>query len=86
MNSVRHAVSLIIGTLAVAAVHAPLAYSQEKKESADDELEEVVVTATRQSDSVNRVALSVSAQTQEALDQKGIRDIADLVATVPACA
>jgi outer membrane receptor protein involved in Fe transport len=83
MNSVRHAVSLIIGTLAVAAAHVPLAHAQEGKETADDELEEVVVTATRQSDSVNRVALSVSAQTQVALDQKGIRDISDLVATVP---
>lgn len=83
MNSVRHAVSLIIGTLAIAAAHVPFAHAQASNETADDELEEVVVTATRLSDSVNRVALSVSAQTQEALDQKGIRDISDLVATVP---
>jgi outer membrane receptor protein involved in Fe transport len=46
-------------------------------------LEEVVVTATRQSDSVNRVAVAVTARTQEALDQRGVQDIADLQAIVP---
>src|SRR3954464_8444324 len=46
-------------------------------------LEEVTVTATRVSDSVNRVPLAVTAQTQRALDQQGIRTIGDLEATVP---
>ena len=46
-------------------------------------LEEITVTATRVSDSVNRVPLAVTAQTQRALDQQGIRTIADLEATVP---
>src|SRR5687768_6410523 len=46
-------------------------------------LEEVTVTATRVTDSVNRVPLAVTAQTQRALDQQGIRTIADLEATVP---
>jgi iron complex outermembrane receptor protein len=46
-------------------------------------LEQVVVTATRQSEAVNRVPLSVSAQTQRSLDQQGIRTINDLQATVP---
>lgn len=49
----------------------------------DATLEEVVVTATRHSDSVNRVALAITAQTQEILDQRGIQDISDLEATVP---
>jgi outer membrane receptor protein involved in Fe transport len=48
-----------------------------------DGLEEIVVTATRQSDVLNRVPLSVSAQTQKALDQQGIQTISDLQATVP---
>jgi len=51
--------------------------------SDDDQLEEVVVTATRQSDSVNRVAIAVTAKTQEALDQQGIQTIADLQTLVP---
>src|SRR5690606_32668304 len=37
----------------------------------------------RQSDSVNRVAVAVTARTQEALDQRGVQDIADLQALVP---
>jgi outer membrane receptor protein involved in Fe transport len=49
-------------------------------------LEEVVVTATRQTNTVNRVPLSVTAETQKALDQQGIRTISDLQATVPALA
>src|SRR5687767_832477 len=42
------------------------------QERSDATLEEVTVTATRVSDSVNRVPLAVTAQTQKALDQQGI--------------
>jgi iron complex outermembrane receptor protein len=42
-----------------------------------------VVTATRQSDTVNRVPLAVTAQTQLDLDQQGIQTIADLQTLVP---
>ncbi len=78
MNSIRRTVSVILGTAAIGAVYAPLVYAQNT-----DLLEEVVVTATRQTDTVNRAPLAVSAQTQASMDQKGIRDISDLVATVP---
>ena len=47
-------------------------------------LEEVVVTATRQSDTVNRVPLSITAQTQRTLDQTGVKSLADLVGAAPA--
>jgi outer membrane receptor protein involved in Fe transport len=46
-------------------------------------LEEVVVTATRQADTVNRVPLAVTAQTQRSLDQQGVRTVRDLEALVP---
>ncbi|MEI9892312.1 MAG: hypothetical protein WDN45_19250 [Caulobacteraceae bacterium] len=46
-------------------------------------LEEVVVTATRQTSTVNKVALSVSAVTQKSLDQQGIRNVQDLSQQVP---
>lgn len=49
----------------------------------DDELAEVVVTATRRDETVNRVPLAVTAQTQEDLDQQGIQTIADLQTVVP---
>jgi outer membrane receptor protein involved in Fe transport len=47
-------------------------------------IEEVVVTATKQADSVNKVSLSVSAVTQKAMDQQGIRNVYDLSRSVPA--
>ena len=49
----------------------------------DGTLEEVVVTATRQSDTVNHVPLAVTAQTQRDLDQQGVQTIADLQTLVP---
>ena len=52
--------------------------------ASEDLLGEVVVTATRQADTVNRVPLSVSAVTQRSLDQQGIKSVADLQRTVPA--
>jgi outer membrane receptor protein involved in Fe transport len=53
-------------------------------QTVDGALEEIVVTATRQADTVNRVPLSVTAQTQKNLDQQGIKSVTDLQATVPA--
>ena len=46
-------------------------------------LEEVVVTATRQINTVNRVALSVAAVTQRTLDEQGIKQAQDLTRVVP---
>src|SRR6201986_5011202 len=51
--------------------------------SNSNQIEEVVVTATRQTSTVNKVALSVSAVTQKNLDQQGIRSVADLSTQVP---
>ena len=48
-----------------------------------NQIEEVVVTATRQTSTVNKVALSVSAVTQKNLDQQGIRNVSDLSNQVP---
>jgi outer membrane receptor protein involved in Fe transport len=50
----------------------------------DDLLGEVVVTATRQTDTVSRVPLSITAVTQKSLDQGGIKSVSDLSRTVPA--
>jgi outer membrane receptor protein involved in Fe transport len=46
-------------------------------------LEEVVVTATRQSDTVNRVPISIAAVSQQTLDEQGIKIAQDLTRTVP---
>ena len=47
------------------------------------QLEEITVTATRQEASVNRVAMSISALSQENLTNQGIRAGADLARLVP---
>lgn len=77
MNSIRRAVSAVLGA-AVGFGCIGVTQAQET-----DGLEEIIVTATRQSDVVNRVPVSVTAQTQRALDQQGIQTISDLQATVP---
>jgi len=59
---------------------APHAYAQEEAAAG---LEEVVVTATRQADTVNRVSLSVAAVTQQTLDQQGIKQVGDISRLVP---
>src|SRR4051812_27419154 len=46
-------------------------------------IDEVVVTATRQTNSVNRVAMSVAAVTQRTLDEQGIKQAQDLIRVVP---
>lgn len=46
-------------------------------------LTEIVVTATRRSETLSKVPLSVSAMSQAKLDEQGIRSVADLQRTVP---
>ena len=46
-------------------------------------LEEVVVTATRREESLSKVAVSVTAVTQEGLDIRGIKDIESLARFTP---
>jgi iron complex outermembrane receptor protein len=47
------------------------------------ELEEIVVTATRHEESLSKVPISVTAFTQETMDQKGIKDFQDVVRFMP---
>ena len=62
---------------------ATAAFAQNANSAANNQIEEVVVTATRQTSTVNKVALSVSAVTQKSLDQQGIRSVQDLSQQVP---
>lgn len=47
------------------------------------DLEEIVVTATRHEEVISKVPLSISALSQETLDQKGIKDFQDIVRFMP---
>ncbi len=44
---------------------------------------EVVVTATRQTSTVNKVALSITAVTQKQLDQQGVKNVQDFARATP---
>ena len=52
-------------------------------EPASGGLEEIVVTATRREESLSKVPISISAYTQETMDNKGIKDFADIVRFTP---
>jgi outer membrane receptor protein involved in Fe transport len=46
-------------------------------------LEEIVVTATRREEGISKVPISITALTQDALDQKGIKDFSEMVRFTP---
>jgi iron complex outermembrane recepter protein len=46
-------------------------------------LEEIVVTATRHEESLSKVPLSVTALTQDAMDERGIKDFQDVARFTP---
>ena len=46
-------------------------------------IEEVIVTATKQARELSKVPISISAYTQEMLDERHIRDVNDIVAQTP---
>ena len=62
-----------------------VAFAQGSAPAAADQGEggEIVVTATRSSASINKVPLSISAYGKASLDQKGVRDISDIVRVTP---
>jgi iron complex outermembrane receptor protein len=49
-------------------------------------IEEIVVTATRRSESLSRVPISVTALSQDAMDERGIRDFQDIARFTPGVA
>jgi outer membrane receptor protein involved in Fe transport len=46
-------------------------------------LQEIVVTATRHEENISKVPISITAMTQDDLDQKGIRDFSEMVRFTP---
>jgi outer membrane receptor protein involved in Fe transport len=57
--------------------------SGQNERSSGAALEEVVVTATRQSSTVNKVPMSIAAVTQRSLDAQGVKSAQDLTRIVP---
>ena len=81
-------IALATGTLAAGGAVASEATGSDTGNSAgaassSGALEEIVVTATRREESISKVPISITAMSQDMLDQKGIRDITELVRFTP---
>jgi iron complex outermembrane receptor protein len=72
------ACALATGALAADA-NAPVA----APESSSNGLQEIVVTATRHEESLSKVPISVTALTQDAMDERGIKDFQDIARFTP---
>jgi len=82
--------TLAKSSVAIAALMLPAAAFAQSGEQAATEssevvggFEDIVVTATRQSQALSKVPLSVSAFSQETLDSRGVRDFADVIRQTP---
>ncbi|MEJ0008412.1 MAG: TonB-dependent receptor [Steroidobacteraceae bacterium] len=68
---------MLLSDLALAQTAAP-------QDASEGGLAEVIVTATKQAAiDVNKVPISISAYSQQEMDQRGIRDISDIAAITP---
>jgi outer membrane receptor protein involved in Fe transport len=85
MNRKSHVRAALFVGAAASALASGQAFAQQAAapSAGGQPLEEVVVTATRQTNTVNRVALSIAAVTQQTIDQQGLKQATDLVRTVP---
>jgi outer membrane receptor protein involved in Fe transport len=75
--------SVGIGGALVATLLEPAAYAVD---SADAQLQEVVVTATRRDQSILDVPISITALTQEQMDARGVKSFEDVVRLTPGLA
>ena len=66
-----------------AAAGPPAAPAQAPAETEHASLQEVVVTANRREESMSKVPISISALTQEAMDDRGIKDFQDIARFMP---
>jgi outer membrane receptor protein involved in Fe transport len=63
--------------------HANASDAADVEGSSAGALEEITVTATRREENISRVPISVTAFSQEMIDQKGIKDFQDIVRFTP---
>jgi iron complex outermembrane recepter protein len=59
------------------------AQEQTQAEASSGTLQEITVTATRREESLSRVPISVTALTQESLDERGIKDFSEVARFTP---
>jgi outer membrane receptor protein involved in Fe transport len=77
------ALPLFLGLAAAGGADAQTVDNLSAADNGPSVLQEITVTATRQEESLNRVPISVSVETREDMDLKGIKDFADVVRFTP---
>jgi iron complex outermembrane recepter protein len=83
-NTTYWTLTALGGVLSQSVAFAQTSASVQKAENQSlDVLEEIVVTATRQTDTLNKVPLSITALTNESLEQQGINTVQDVARVVP---
>jgi iron complex outermembrane receptor protein len=75
--------TLLLTAGACAGTFAAAAEQTTTEPAAAPALEEIVVTATRREENISRVPISITAMSQEMLDQKGIKDFSDVARYTP---
>ena len=81
--------ALVLGLMPAGVAHAQTgaasstATASASTAAAPETIEEIVVTATRRAEALSKVPISVSAFTQETMDEHGIKDFHDLVRYTP---
>ena len=77
------AATVLLTLVATAAPQRSWAGEAASETTSEGPLQEIVVTATRREESLSKVAVSVTAITQEGLDIRGIKDIQDVARFTP---
>ena len=75
--------AVVFSALSLALWAAPARSAATSEAAVAPQLEEIVVTATRREESMSKIAVSVTAITQEGLDLRGIKDIQDVARFTP---
>jgi outer membrane receptor protein involved in Fe transport len=84
MKSIRSFAYLLqSGAAAVLIAHPAVAGTAATAEAADDAVGEIIVTATKRSEQVSKVPISIVALSQQQLDQQGIKTASDLASVTP---
>jgi outer membrane receptor protein involved in Fe transport len=84
MRAFRTATAAVLtGFFSMGAPAAELAASDATPPGANAGLEEIVVTATRHEENLSKVPISITALSQDTMDNKGIRDFADIARFTP---
>jgi outer membrane receptor protein involved in Fe transport len=77
------AIRLLLAAAATGALFATSAVAEDTSTSQNEGLEQIIVTAERRTEDIQKVPITVTAYTQEQMDDLGIRDMDDIARLTP---